>query len=109
MTARDGAAPDRPAPRPGRVERLRAALRTLGERVVLGAVAGGATALVLAWAGLPWRTALVAGGVGAVVVVLAAWVSSTVPPVPGTSGPADGTHRGAPGEPGRSGPRRPAP
>ncbi|MFS0699105.1 hypothetical protein AB6N24_03935 [Cellulomonas sp. 179-A 4D5 NHS] len=105
----------RPAARPGRGPRVRAALRALGERVVLGTVAGGAMTLVLAWAGLPWRTALVAGGVAAVVVVLAGWVASTVPPVPpvpdapGTSSTPDGTSDGAPGEPGRSGPRRPAP
>ncbi|KGM01338.1 hypothetical protein Q760_02090 [Cellulomonas cellasea DSM 20118] len=115
MSATDEPAPARAAA-PGRVQRLRAGLRVLGERVVLGAVAGGATALVLAWAGLPWRTALVAGGVGAVAVLLAAWVASTVPPVPGTphtvgetSGTPGETPRGTPGEPGRSGPRRPAP
>ncbi len=76
---------------------------------MLGAVAGGATTLVLAWAGLPWRTALVAGGVGAAVVVLAAWVASTVPPVPGPSIAPGRTRDGAPDEPGRSGPHRPAP
>lgn len=90
------------AAQPSRPQRLRAALRSLGERVALGVAAGGGTALVLAWAGLAWRTALLAGGVGAVVVALAAWVASTVPPVPGTPD-------AAPGEPGRSGPRRPAP
>ncbi|MBB2923096.1 hypothetical protein [Cellulomonas cellasea] len=104
---------DEPAPAraagPGRVQRLRAGLRVLGERIVLGAVAGGATTLVLAWAGLPWRTALVAGGIGAVAVLVAAWVASTVPPVPGTPGAPGETSGGTPGEPGRSGPRRPAP
>jgi hypothetical protein len=114
----DDPTPGRPAGPPGRARRLRAGLRALGERVVLGAGTGGATTLVLAWAGLPWRTALGAGGVAAVVVVVAAWVASTVPPLPSpapapdareTPSTRDGTPDGAPDEPGRSGPRRPAP
>lgn len=93
-------------PRPGRGARFAAGAVLLGERLVLGAVAGGTTALVLAWAGLTWRTALLTGAVAAVAVTVAAWVASTVPPVPGppAAGPGDGT----PGEAG-AGPTRPAP
>lgn len=95
---------------PSRVARLVELLRVLGERLVLGAVAGGTTSLVLAWAGMSWRTALLAGAVGAIAVAVAAWVAATVPPVPGPDGSTTAApRRAAPDEPGTSGHRRPAP
>lgn len=93
---------------PGLGARVAAGALLLGERLVLGVVAGGTTALVLAWAGLTWRTALVTGGVAAVAVTLAAWVASTVPPVPGPPPGAPGTDDGSPDESG-AGSARPAP
>ncbi|MCC2308951.1 hypothetical protein [Cellulomonas chengniuliangii] len=81
---------DRHGARGGRVP---APLRTAAERLALGAVAGLATALVLLWGGLAWHTARLAGAGAAVVVALAAWAASTVPPpsqprsLPGSDAP----------------------
>jgi hypothetical protein len=69
-------APD--AARPPR-ERFLGQVVTWCERLLLGAAAGAVVLGVLRWAGADWTTARWAGGIVAVVVVAAAWLSSTVP------------------------------
>ncbi|PVU81947.1 hypothetical protein DDP54_01735 [Cellulomonas sp. WB94] len=78
---RHGTAPaaGTPAPPPGRLARLRARLPTVIERVALAAGAAASTTLVLAWAGVRWRTAVVAGAVAGLLVLVAAGVAATVP------------------------------
>jgi hypothetical protein len=79
-------APDVPAPRAGRIARLRAWLPTAVERVALAAGSAASTTLVLAWAGVRWRTAVVAGAAAALLVLVAAVVAATV------SAPPDHAH-----------------
>jgi hypothetical protein len=69
-------------PRDGRLAGLRAGLRTVVERVALAAGAVASTTLVLAWAGIRWRTAVVAGAVVGLLVLVAAGVAATVPAPP---------------------------
>jgi hypothetical protein len=87
------------AGRAGLWARFTAALRTLAERVVLGGAVGGTTALVLVWAGTTWRTSLLIGAAGCLVVVLGAWVAATVPTpgAPLTPTRPVASERGAPG------------
>lgn len=66
---------------------------TLAFRGVLALTVGATTALVISWAGNPWRIAGIAALGAAAVVLLAAWVAGTVP----------GPHRPDPAP----GPRRP--
>jgi hypothetical protein len=107
VTVARGGGTDGTGDRPGLVRRAGTALRTLLDRLALGVLTGGGTALVLAWAGTSWRTALLVGGGGVLAVALAAWVASTVPPVPGTQAP---TPPGAtPGDAGGPGSTRGAP
>ena len=75
-------APVVPAPRVGRLARLRAWLPTVVERLALAAGATASTTLVLAWAGIWWRTAVVAGAAAGLLVLVAAGVAATVPAPP---------------------------
>lgn len=72
-------APGAPAPPTGRPGRLRALLPTVVERIALAAGAAASTTLVLAWAGIRWRTAVVAGAAAGLLVLVAAGVAATVP------------------------------
>jgi len=71
--------PDAPAVPPGRFARLPAWLATAVERVALAAGAAVPATLVLAWAGVRWRPAVIAGAVAGLLVLVAASVATTVP------------------------------
>ena len=71
-------APGAPAPQPARLARLRAWLHTVVERVALAAGAAASLTLVLGWAGMRWRTAVLAGAVAGLLVIVAAGVAATV-------------------------------
>lgn len=58
---------------------MRAWLPTVVERVALAAGVAASTTLVLAWAGIRWRTAVVAGAAAGLLVLVAAGVAATVP------------------------------
>jgi hypothetical protein len=55
---------------------------SLRARAFLALAVGLATLLVAAATGIPWRTAGVAGGGAAIVVILAAWLAGTMPTRP---------------------------
>jgi hypothetical protein len=69
-------APD--AARPPR-ERFLGHVVTWLERLALGVVAGAVTLGVMHWSGADWTTTRWCAGIAAVVVVVAAWLASTVP------------------------------
>jgi len=78
-------APVVPAPRAGRLARLRAWLPTVVERLALAAGAAASMTLGLAWAGIRWRTAVIAGAAAGLLVLVAARVAATVPAPPGNA------------------------
>lgn len=84
----DPAASGGPGETTPRRARLRSSLRGFAEHLVLGAVAGAAAVLVLAWAGTSWRTAALLGALTGCLVLVAARLAATVPGAPGE---ADGT------------------
>lgn len=55
-------------------------------RLVLAATGAVTTTLAVAWAGNAWSSAAIAGGAVGAVVLGAAWLASTVPAPPDTSG-----------------------
>ncbi|MGV8976658.1 MAG: hypothetical protein ACOH17_01305 [Cellulomonas sp.] len=57
------------------------------ERVALAAGAAASTTLVLVWAGIRWRTAVMAGAAAGLLVLVAAAVAATVPSGRPGSGP----------------------
>lgn len=65
-----------------RADRFRAVVRTTAERLALGFASGVATSLVLLWGGMAWSSARLAGFAAGALVVVAAWVASTVPAPP---------------------------
>lgn len=69
------------------------------QRLTLAGAAAVATGAVTAWAGTPWPTALAASAAAAAVVLLAAWVASTVPGPRTTPDGSETAQRTAPGEP----------
>lgn len=56
----------------------------LRARLALSAAVAVTALLVAAWAGTGWRTAALIAAAAGAVVLLAAWVSATPPPGPGT-------------------------
>lgn len=65
-----------------------AVVRVALERLGFGVAAAVTAALVLRWAGTPWRTCLLAASATLVVVPTAAWLAATVPGPPGTTAAA---------------------
>jgi hypothetical protein len=72
-------APDVLAPQQSWGARLRARLRSVTERVALAVAGVASTTLVLAWAGIRWRTSVIAGIAVGVLVLVAAVVAASVP------------------------------
>jgi hypothetical protein len=72
-------APDVLAPQHSWGARLRARLRSVAERVALAVAGVASTTLVLAWAGIRWRTSIIAGIAVGGLVLVAAVVEASVP------------------------------
>ncbi len=81
-------APAPPGPQDADEPRLRGLASRHLPRLALAAAAAVTTALAVVWTGNPWSTALVTGGLVAVVVLGAAWLAATVPQPPGPATPA---------------------
>jgi hypothetical protein len=81
------------APRHAWGARLRGLLRSVAERIALAAAGVASTTLVLAWAGIRWRTSVVIGVAVGLLVLVAAAVAASVP------APRDVSHRGRPPRP----------
>ena len=71
--------PDVPAPREAPRPRVRRMLLAVAERAALAAAGMASMTLVLAWAGIRWRTAVVVGTVVGLLVLVAASIAATVP------------------------------
>ena len=89
-----GRQPAVPAPREDPGGRARAVLGAVVERTMLAAAGLASTTLVLAWAGVRWRTAVVVGIVIGLLVLAAASIAATVPP-PHEGPPVDRSPGGA--------------
>lgn len=73
-----------------RMSRFAAFLVRLLQRVLLALTGAVATALAVAWAGNTWHSAAIAGAAAGLVVLVAAWLGSTVPGPPPESPPDEG-------------------
>ena len=71
-----------------RTGRFTAFLVRLLQRILLALSGAASTTLAVAWAGNTWRSAAIAGAAAGLVVLVAAWLGSTVPGPPPQS-PAD--------------------
>ena len=77
-----GRQPEVPAAQEAPGARVHLLLRAVAERTALAAAGLASTTLVLAWAGVRWRTAVVVGTVVGLLVLAAASIAATVPSPP---------------------------